>query len=513
MHYMSMFAKVRRLFHRDHLSISEIQRRTSLSRNTIKAWLKEGNPDNYKYPKRPPVTSKLTPYMPTLLLALEVDSRRAKRDRRTGLMLFEAIKQEGYTGGYSILTDYIRHWRNGSTTAGRSAYVPLKFALGEAFQFDWSEEWLVIGGIHRKIQVAHTKLCASRAFFLSAYPTQTQEMLYDAHTRAFSALGGIAKRGIYDNMKTAVDKVTKRNGRVVNARFFAMTAHYLFEPDFCNVASGWEKGIVEKNVQDARRRVWIEAKTQCFASFEALNGWLDERCRALWSTVEHPDYAGICVAEVLEQEQIYLMPMPTPFDGYVELLARVSSTCLVTVERNQYSVPCHLANSKAAIRLYADRLDVCTEQAVVARHTRLLSRDQVSYDWQHYIPLIERKPGALRNGAPFADMPLLLIQLQPALRHRERQQGDRIMAKVLAVVPGHGLEKVLVAVKQVLDSGVTSIEQVLNALSQLNDLPIPEQVETTLKLSVEPLADTARYDSLHRPDPEPEQAPWQEVAL
>jgi transposase len=103
--------------------------------------------------------------------------------------------------------------------------VPLKFQLGEAFQFDWSDEWLMIDGIHRKIQAAHTKMCASRAFYLSAYPTQTQDMLYDAHTRAFTALGGVSKRGIYDNMKTAVDKVTKRNGRVVNARFFAMTAH------------------------------------------------------------------------------------------------------------------------------------------------------------------------------------------------------------------------------------------------------------------------------------------------
>ena len=246
---MSTYAKVRRLFHRDHLSISEIQRRTSLSRNTIKAWLKETSPDGYKYPKRPKVNSKLTPFIPALLLALDVDSRRPKRDRRTALMLFEAIKKDGYTGGYSILTDYVRNWRNGSTLgSGKSAFVPLKFQLGEAFQFDWSDEWLMIDGIHRKIQAAHTKLCASRAFYLSAYPTQTQEMLYDAHTRAFTALGGVTKRGIYDNMKTAVDKVTKRNGRVVNARFFAMTAHYLFEPDFCNVASGWEKGIVEKNV-------------------------------------------------------------------------------------------------------------------------------------------------------------------------------------------------------------------------------------------------------------------------
>jgi transposase len=175
-----MFAKVRRLFHRDNLSISEIQRRTSLSRNTIKVWLKETCPDNYKYPKRPKVDGKLTPFVPTLLLALDADARRPKRDRRTVLMLFEAIKKDGYTGGYSILTDYVRNWRNGVITSSKSAYVPHKFELGEAFQFDWSDEWLMIGGIYRKIQVAHTKLCASRAFFLSGYPTQTQEMLYEA---------------------------------------------------------------------------------------------------------------------------------------------------------------------------------------------------------------------------------------------------------------------------------------------------------------------------------------------
>jgi transposase len=101
----------------------------------------------------------------------------------------------------------------------------------------------------------------------------------------------------YDNMKTAVDKVSKGNGRVVNTRFFAMTAHYLFDPDFCNVASGWGKGVVEKNVQDARRRIWIEAKTQSFSAFEDLNSWLGTRCRALWDEIEHPGYAGITVAD------------------------------------------------------------------------------------------------------------------------------------------------------------------------------------------------------------------------
>ncbi len=128
------------------------------------------------------------------------------------------------------MTDFIRHWRqDAGKAAAAHAYVPLSFGLGEAFQFDWSEESLVIGGIHRRLQVAHLKLCASRAFWLVAYPSQGHEMLFDAHTRAFQALGGVPRRGIYDNMRTAVDKVQKGKGRIVNARFANLCAHYVSE--------------------------------------------------------------------------------------------------------------------------------------------------------------------------------------------------------------------------------------------------------------------------------------------
>jgi len=113
--------------------------------------------------------------------------------------------------------------------SARTAYVPLSFAWGEAFQFDWSEEGLVIGGVWRKVQLAHMKLCASRAFWLVAYPSQGHEMLFDAHTRCLTGLGGVAGRGIYDNMKTAVDRTPRKDrGRIINARFAAMAAHYLF---------------------------------------------------------------------------------------------------------------------------------------------------------------------------------------------------------------------------------------------------------------------------------------------
>jgi transposase len=493
---MVIYAKIRRMYFRDKLSISEISRKTSLSWNTVKRWLAVPENKEIKYRRTPP-DKVLKPFEPWLVQVLKADSHRPKRDRRTALMLFKEIQKQGFAGHYCRVTEFVRHWREGGDgVAAKSAFVPLKFQLGEAFQFDWSEESLVIGGMMRKVIASHTKLCASRAFFISAYPGQSHEMLFDAHNRAFAALGGVPKRGIYDNMKTAVDKICKGNGRIVNTRFFAMVSHYLFEADFCNVASGWEKGIVEKNVQDARRRIWIDAKQQQFSSFEELNIWLGVRCRTLWSELEHPEYTGITVADALEQEHPYLMAMPTPFDGYVETMGRVSSTCLVSMDTNRYSVPCHLANRMVSIHLYADRVTCYDDTGCVARHRRLLDHNQTSYDWLHYVPLIERKPGALRNGAPFEDMPQPLAKLQASLLRRQRQEGNRVMARVLAAIPTYGLEAVLVAVELVLESGIHSAEHVQNVLARLNQTPPPAQAETHLKLNEEPLADTARYDSL-----------------
>jgi hypothetical protein len=197
---------------------------------------------------------------------------------------------------------------------------------------------------------------------------------------------------------------------------------------------------------------------------------------------------------MLELEQPHLMPMPEPFDGYVENPARVSSTCLVSVARNRYSVPCELVGQQVSARLYPGEVVVVADDKVVARHERLSDRGQTRYDWQHYIPLVQRKPGVLRNGAPFADLPEPLLHLQRALMRR--QGGDRVMAQVLAAVPTAGLEAVLVAVSLVLESGAVSAEHVLNVLARLNASPAPEQVETALKLNEPPKADAGRYDSL-----------------
>ena len=494
---MAMIGKVLRLHHREKKSVREIAKATSLARNTVRKYLRIDKAEAPKY-RRPEVPTKLAPFVEAVQQALLADARRPKKERRTAKALYAQIAAAGYDGGYSRLTDYIRQWRaeRGGVQVG-DAYVPLNFELGEAFQFDWSEEPLVIGGQYQRLQVSHMKLCASRAFWLVAYPGQGHEMLFDAHTRSFAALGGVARRGIYDNMKTAVDRVGKGKTREVNLRFTTMCAHYLFDADFCNVASGWEKGVVEKNVQDSRRRIWIDAAQQRFGSFVELNAWLAQRCRALWEEIRHPEHDQFSVAEMLEHERAHLMPMPEPFDGYVENPARVSSTCLVVVARNRYSVPCELAGQALSTRLYPGKIVIVADDAVVASHERLSDRGQTQYNWEHYIPLVQRKPGALRNGAPFADMPEPLQQLRRALLRDPG--GDRVMAQVLAIVPTAGLDAVLVAVELALEGtrqGRVSVQHVLNVLARLNAVPAPESAATALQVSTPPLANTERYDSL-----------------
>jgi transcriptional regulator with XRE-family HTH domain len=193
---MAMYAKVRRLRVRDGLTISEIARRTSLSRNTIKTWLRGPLRSEMAY-RRVAAPKKIGPYEAWLRDALAADARRPRRERRTARKLLAQLREQGCPGSYARVTEFVRAWRaDQGAVAARAAYVPLSFAWGEAFPFDWSEEGLVLGGVWRKVQLAHMKLCASRAFWLVGYPSQGHEMLFDAHTRCLTGLGGVAGRGI-----------------------------------------------------------------------------------------------------------------------------------------------------------------------------------------------------------------------------------------------------------------------------------------------------------------------------
>jgi hypothetical protein len=392
----------------------------------------------------------------------------------------------------------------------KAAFIPLKFEQGDAAQFDWSTEYVWIAGLRRRVSAAHMILASSRAFVISAYPSEAHEMLFDAHNRAFAAFGGVPARVIYDNMKTAVDRVLVGKARIVNARFEVLCGHYLFEAEFCTVASGWEKGIVEKNVQDARRRIWAEVNelgsTKRWESWQALNDWLLVRCKRHWEETKHAEWRELTIAEALQDETPKLMVPPKPFDGYIEFLLRLSTTGLLHIHRNRYSVPIGLAHQHVSVRLYPHEIQIVSESKVVAKHARSFERYQTRYDWQHYIPIVQSKPGALNNGAPFQTMPQPLQQLQRHLL--QHASGDRVMAQVLGAIPVHGLEAVLVAVALALESGRVSGELVMNVLARLIEpvddgatAPLPAVAAVAAAATLlsntlreQPRADAARYE-------------------
>jgi len=175
----------------------------------------------------------------SLLLENEAKS---SREQLTLVRLFEELRGFGYEGGYDAIRRYVRGWRKERGATLAQAYVPLTFAPGEAYQFDWSHEIVVVNGVTMTVKVAHMRLCHSRMLFVRAYPRETQEMVFDAHDKAFAFFKGACERGIYDNMKTAVETIFVGKDRQYNRRFLQMCGHYLVEPVACTPASGWEKG-------------------------------------------------------------------------------------------------------------------------------------------------------------------------------------------------------------------------------------------------------------------------------
>ena len=288
-----------------------------------------------------------------------------------------------------------------------------------------------------------------------------------------------------------------------------MVSHFLFEAEFCNPAAGWEKGQVEKNVQDARHRLWQPMPS--FASLEALNEWLETRCRELWTQTPHggpqaphASRAGV-IADAWAEEIPRLMQTPRPFDGFVEYAKRVSPTCLVHLERNRYSVPASFANRPVSVRVYPERIVVAAEGQIICEHRRVFARshDRQSttvYDWRHYLAVIQRKPGALRNGAPFAELPAAFRSLQQRLL--KKPGGDREMVEILALVLQHDEQAVLAAVELALAADAPTKIHILNVLHRLVDgkptSTPPVDAPQALTLSAEPQANVERYDALRR---------------
>jgi transposase len=497
-------ARVRRE-HAKGKSVRAIARDLRLSRDTVTKYLRSDDTEG-KYERHSQPFPQLGPFLAELEQLLERNERQQLRERLDKRQLFEALRRAGYVGGYDAVRRYARRWAEARTTKTEAkvteAFIPLIFAPGEAYQFDWSEEWIVLDGVAFKAQVAQVRLCHSRMPYIRAYPRQTQEMVFDAHARAFAFWVGTCERGIYDNMKTAVDAVFVGKDRKFNRRFAQMCSHYLVEPTACTPAAGWEKGQVENQVGSQRQRLFIPRPH--VKTLDELNRQLEDGCLAHARESRHPDDRERSVWEVFEAERAVLVPVRGPFDGFREVTASASKTCLVRFDRNRYSIEARAANRPVQLRAYADRVVVRFDGEVVAEHERLFGRDRVRYDPLHYLPVLAKKPGALRNGAPFKDweLPPNLAKLRARLGRSD--EADRQFVGVLAAIPEDGLEAVEEACRLALAEGLCRRDAVLNILSRSCEGAPPPALATppTPPLRLVPAADCARYDRLRTITPE-----------
>ena len=490
-------AKIRRAYFGQGKSIKLICREFRVSRKAVRRVIRSGATE-FRYERSSQPLPKIGPWKAELDRLLTANESRPRRERLTLIRLFEEIRERGYDGGYDAVRRYAGKWRRDARATLADAYVPLSFAPGEAFQFDWSHEIVLINGATVTVKVAHVRLCHSRMFFVRAYPRESQEMVFDAHDKAFAFFKGTCQRGVYDNMKTAVDAVFVGRDRQFNRRFLQLCAHYLFEPTACTPAAGWEKGQVENQVGLVRERFFTPRLR--FKSFDELNAWLLDKCIAHARAAAHPEDKSKTVWEAFEAERPSLVGYRGPFDGFHATPASVSKTCLVRFDTNKYSVSARAVGRPVEVQAYADRIVIKQDGEIVGEHRRRFGRGHTIYNPRHYVPVLVRKPGALRNGAPFKDwtLPGALGRVQAKLA--SVSDGDRQMVDLLAAVLSDGLPAVDAACAEALSQGAFSSDVILNILTRRREPEPPRTIMTpdALRLRFEPVADCGRYDALRR---------------
>ena len=314
-------AKIRRAYFAQNKPIKTICREFRVSRRVVRKVIRS-QATEFRYERSRQPRPRIDPWCDQLEVLLLENAGKPAREQLTLIRIYEELRAIGYEGSYDAVRRYAKRWRAQRGAAMAEAFVPLSFAPGEAYQFDWSHEIVLINGVTVTVKVAHVRLCHSRMLFVRAYPRETQEMVFDAHHRAFAFFKGACTRGIYDNMKTAVEAVFVGKDRQFNRRFLQMCGHYLVEPTACTPASGWEKGQVENQVGVVRERFFTPRLR--VASYEELNAWLLDRCVAYAKAHKHPELTDCTIWQAFEAERPQLVQITGPFDGFHTTQASVS---------------------------------------------------------------------------------------------------------------------------------------------------------------------------------------------
>ncbi len=494
MFIVESIAKIRRMYHVDGKGIREIARDLSISKNTVKKVIRSNETkfELTKYTKDKPVLGK---YLEVLNQLLAENTKEPVRRRMTAKKLYQQLQTSGYLGSYESVNLVVRAFRREHESKGRQVFIPLNFELGQAFQFDWGEEEICLNGKITRVKAARIKLCYSRHSLVIVYPNEQLEMVMAAHEEAFKFFGGCCKNGIYDNMKTAVKRILIGKDRIFNEKFAQMASHYLFDPVACTPASGWEKGQVEKQVGDNRRNFFTPMLKG--EIYNDINSQLRDMSLNWSKSRQHPDFKERTIFEVYEEEKPYLIPYRCEFTAYRVHPTVVSPLSMVNYDTNMYSVECAYVGLAVQIKSHAWSIMILHEGKIIGHHIRCFARYQKIYNPWHYVPALERKPGALRNGAPFKDLMNLLPSAFSRIRHglESYKDSDKQFVAILVLVNKYGLEKVTNACNQAIVTGgcsVKLVEQYLQPVAQ-----ITQQETEFIQLQNPPDEDCSIYSELY----------------
>lgn len=460
--------KIRRAYFLEHKSQREIAKELACSRKTVRKAIESAEPETYtvRQPRPAPV---LGPYKARIDELLAENERLPRKQRYIGHLIYKDIKAQGYAGAESTVRGYIAQRRGEKKRP--QVYIPLEFDPGTDGQVDWGEAIAFIAGKRVTVQLFLMRLCYSRKLFVRAFPTQKQEAFFEGHVMAFHHFQGIPHCISYDNLKAAVQRILEGRNRQEQRKFIVFRSHYLFESRFCTQGQGHEKGRVEDGVGFSRRNFMVPPPK--VASFDELNAHLLAAC--LEDDRRRIDRQPVTVGEAWEMEKPHLLPLPEKdFECCVTKSVTLNGFGQVEFETNRYSVPAEDAYRNLVLKAYPFRVDILHMNDVIASHPRCYDRKQDILDPQHYLSLLEQRPGAFDHAKPIRrwreEWPPIYEELLTHLRDKWPDgRGVREFVRILKLHQTYSNELVLQAITQALAYGCAHADGVELCLHQMMD--------------------------------------------
>ena len=393
---LDVYKEIRRLQLEGVTSQRAAARQLGISRNTVKKYW-EGNTVPWERKEYSREAAVMTPDVVQFIAScLDEDEReQVRKQKHTARRIYERlVEEQGFTGSESSVRNLVHDMR--AARKETKAFVPLRFAPGEAVQIDWGEATIYLNGKKTVVNLFCARLCHSCAPYVIAYKRQNLESFLDAIVHTLQYYGGVPRRIIFDNARVAVKSGFGAHAAAQDD-YKQLSAHYGFEPVFCNPASGNEKGLVENLVGYIRRNVCVPLPK--VRDLEELNGTLLEKCvRYLDHRIEgRPANVGAMLAE----DRQCLLPMPRYIpDVSKKMFPTVSRYSTVLFETNRYSVPCRYVGKSTTLKAYPNHIEVWIGGTMAAKHDRLFGRREESLDLQHYLPILAQKGRAIRYARP-----------------------------------------------------------------------------------------------------------------